>query len=220
MPEPEVVPDDARHARIGFDESIYCAGKSGRQLDAILARSIEADRPLLLTRLGPEMLDALAPAHRAALDYDQVSRAPRCWAQRRRARTRAGRGGDRGHLGRAGREGGGAHAGVLRRGGAGNLRRRRRGPVAPARSTRGDPRDAGRDRGRGHGGFAAERRREARFRGSSSRCPRRTDTECPRAAGSRSTRHCRAARPGWPWSTSTTATVRPASRCGRCALAG
>ena len=74
MPEREVVPDDARQARIGFDETIYCAGKSPRQLDAILARSIEASRPLLLTRLDAGMFDALAAAHRAALDYDPVSR--------------------------------------------------------------------------------------------------------------------------------------------------
>ena len=74
MPEREVVPDDARHARIGFDESIYCAGKSARQLDAILARSIDSDRSLLLTRLAPDMCDALAREHRAALDYDPVSR--------------------------------------------------------------------------------------------------------------------------------------------------
>ena len=74
MPEREVVPDDARHARIGFDESIYCAGKSRRQLDAILARSIAGSRPLLLTRLDAGMVDALAPAHRAALDYDPISR--------------------------------------------------------------------------------------------------------------------------------------------------
>ena len=74
MSEREVVPDDARHGRIGFDESIYCAGKSPCQLDAILARSIESSRPLLLTRLGAEMFDALAPVHRAALDYDPVSR--------------------------------------------------------------------------------------------------------------------------------------------------
>ena len=77
MPEREVVPDDARHARIGFDESIYCAGKSARQLDAILARSIESDRPLLLTRMDPEMFDALARTHRASLDYDPVSRTAR-----------------------------------------------------------------------------------------------------------------------------------------------
>ena len=74
MPEREVVPDDARQARIGFDESIYCAGKSARQLDAILARCIGSDRPLLLTRLDPEMFDALAPENLAALDYDTVSR--------------------------------------------------------------------------------------------------------------------------------------------------
>ena len=74
MSEPEVVPDDARHARIGFDESIYCAGKSPGQLDAILARTIESDRPLFLTRLGGETFDALAPANRDALDYDPVSR--------------------------------------------------------------------------------------------------------------------------------------------------
>ena len=74
MPEREVVPDDARQARIGFDETIYCAGKSPRQLDAILARSIESSRPLLLTRLDAGMFDALVPAHRAALDYDPVSR--------------------------------------------------------------------------------------------------------------------------------------------------
>ena len=74
MSEREVVPDDGRRSRIGFDESIYCAGKSPRQLDTILARSIEARRPLLLTRLGAETVDALAAAHRAALDYDPVSR--------------------------------------------------------------------------------------------------------------------------------------------------
>ena len=74
MPEREVVPDDARQARIGFDESIYCAGKSARQLDAILARCIGSHRPLLLTRLDPEMFDALAPENLAALDYDPVSR--------------------------------------------------------------------------------------------------------------------------------------------------
>lgn len=74
MSEREIVSDDARHARIGFDESIYCAGKSPRQLDAILARSIESKRPLLLTRLGVELVDALAPVHRSALDYDPVSR--------------------------------------------------------------------------------------------------------------------------------------------------
>ena len=70
----EIVPDDSRPARIGFDETVYCAGKSPRQLDAILARSIESGRPLLLTRLAAGSFDALAPAYRSALDYDPVSR--------------------------------------------------------------------------------------------------------------------------------------------------
>ena len=74
MPEREVVPDDTRPARIGFDESIYCAGKSSRQLAAILARSVASSRPLLLTRLSADSFEALDGAHRAALDYDPVSR--------------------------------------------------------------------------------------------------------------------------------------------------
>ena len=70
----EIVPDDSRPARIGFDETVYCAGKSPRQLDAILARSIESSRRLFLTRLDAGSFEVLAPAHRAALDYDPVSR--------------------------------------------------------------------------------------------------------------------------------------------------
>ena len=74
MPEREVVPDDARRRRIGFDESIYCAGKSPSQIDGIVARNLEAGRPLLLTRLEAGAFGALAGAHRAALDYDAISR--------------------------------------------------------------------------------------------------------------------------------------------------
>ena len=74
MSESEITPDDTRAGRIGFDESIYCAGKSTRQLDAILARSIASKRPLLLTRLDGGSFDALDPAHRSAIDYDPVSR--------------------------------------------------------------------------------------------------------------------------------------------------
>ena len=70
----EILPDDSRPARIGFDETVYCAGKSPRQLDAILARSIESNGRLFLTRLDSGCFEALAPAHRASLDYDSVSR--------------------------------------------------------------------------------------------------------------------------------------------------
>ena len=74
MPEREITPDDSRHERIGFDESIFCAGKSARQIDAILALGIDAGRPMLLTRLDAELFDALDATHRTALDYDPVSR--------------------------------------------------------------------------------------------------------------------------------------------------
>ena len=73
-PAREVTPDDSRHRRIGFDESIYCAGKSPSQIDGIIARSIDSDRPLLLTRLDAGAFHALAAGHRTALDYDAVSR--------------------------------------------------------------------------------------------------------------------------------------------------
>ena len=56
------------------DESIYCAGKSPSQIDGIVARGIESNRPLLLTRLDAGAFDTLAAAHRAALDYDAISR--------------------------------------------------------------------------------------------------------------------------------------------------
>ena len=74
MIEREIVPDDSRPARIGFDETVYCAGKSPRQLDALLARSIGSNGRLFLTRLDSGVFSSLAPAHRASLDYDPVSR--------------------------------------------------------------------------------------------------------------------------------------------------
>ena len=74
MPEREIVPDDTRQARIGFDETIYCAGKSTLQIETIIARSADSNRPLLLTRLDAGSFDALGPALRSSLDYDPVSR--------------------------------------------------------------------------------------------------------------------------------------------------
>jgi NCAIR mutase (PurE)-related protein len=65
--------DHLREARLGFDEAIYAAGKSVAQLDALVAQALESRARRLFTRLPQEKLDALAPAHRAALDYDAVS---------------------------------------------------------------------------------------------------------------------------------------------------
>jgi NCAIR mutase (PurE)-related protein len=66
--------DHLREARIGFDEAIYAAGKSVAQLDALVRHAVEARERRLFTRLDAEKHAALAPAQRAALDYDPVSR--------------------------------------------------------------------------------------------------------------------------------------------------
>lgn len=69
-PAPEFVLDEARAARIGFGEAVFCAGKSPAQIAAILDH---ARAPMLLTRLDPDRFAALPDAHRRALDYDPVS---------------------------------------------------------------------------------------------------------------------------------------------------
>ncbi len=68
---PEFVLDEARTARLGFGEAVFCAGKSAGQIAAILDH---AAAPMLLTRLDPERFAALPAAWRDALDYDPVSR--------------------------------------------------------------------------------------------------------------------------------------------------
>ncbi len=71
MSGPEFVLDQARTARLGFGEAMFCAGKSPDQIAAILD---ELRQPMLLTRLDPERFAALPSQHRDALDYDPVSR--------------------------------------------------------------------------------------------------------------------------------------------------
>jgi NCAIR mutase (PurE)-related protein len=66
--------DLTREARVGFDEAIYCAGKSAGQLDAIVAHAIAAGTRRLFTRLDEGKLGALSATHRNALAYDPVSR--------------------------------------------------------------------------------------------------------------------------------------------------
>lgn len=66
--------DPQREARIGLDEAIYAAGKSVAQLDAIVGDALEKRVRRLITRLDTEKFAALAAPHRAAMDYDAVSR--------------------------------------------------------------------------------------------------------------------------------------------------
>ncbi len=63
-----------RHARIGLDEAIFCAGKSADQIAAILDSVTDRLGGLLLTRLDGEKFARLPQAQRDALDYDPVSR--------------------------------------------------------------------------------------------------------------------------------------------------
>jgi NCAIR mutase (PurE)-related protein len=74
MASDEIVLDFKRLERIGFDEAIFCEGKTADQLVTILQRATERGVPLLLTRLAQAQLDALPAAQREALDYEPVSR--------------------------------------------------------------------------------------------------------------------------------------------------
>ncbi len=66
--------DLARAARVGFDEAIYCAGKSVAQIDAIVAQALATQARRFYTRLDEAKLAGLAPYHRDALQWDPVSR--------------------------------------------------------------------------------------------------------------------------------------------------
>jgi NCAIR mutase (PurE)-related protein len=66
--------DFQRHERIGFDEAVYCEGKSIVQLEGILETARAAQRAFLLTRLAEAQWAAL-PAHlRTEVDHHAVSR--------------------------------------------------------------------------------------------------------------------------------------------------
>ncbi|MEO1019011.1 MAG: nickel pincer cofactor biosynthesis protein LarB [Pseudomonadota bacterium] len=66
--------DFSRPERLGLDEAIFCAGKRGEQIEAILCAAEAETRSLLLTRLSAEQLRELKPAQRGRIDYDPVSR--------------------------------------------------------------------------------------------------------------------------------------------------
>lgn len=74
MTPSEVTLDFQRPERIGFEEAIFCQGKTTTQLTTILARARERGASLLLTRLDALQLEGLAAGDRDALDYEPVSR--------------------------------------------------------------------------------------------------------------------------------------------------
>ena len=74
MSASELTQDWQRADRLGFDEAVFCAGKSTAQLDHVLDSAAARGATLLLTRLDESRHEALNPAHRLRLDYDPRSR--------------------------------------------------------------------------------------------------------------------------------------------------
>ncbi|MEZ5933978.1 MAG: nickel pincer cofactor biosynthesis protein LarB [Alphaproteobacteria bacterium] len=74
MTEDQIKLDWERRRRLGFDEAVFCAGKSIAQISAILDQIAAAEERMLLTRLDEAMLSDLPDIHRKALDYDPTSR--------------------------------------------------------------------------------------------------------------------------------------------------
>jgi hypothetical protein len=69
----DVFLDINRADRTGLEEAVFCARKSVDQIARILDRVRAAKRPILLTRVSPEQVRRLPPAHGRRLDYDPVS---------------------------------------------------------------------------------------------------------------------------------------------------
>ena len=63
--------DREREERLGFDEAIFCAGKSIGQIETILDAASAAGRSLLLTRLDEAKIPA---AFSSEIDHDPLSR--------------------------------------------------------------------------------------------------------------------------------------------------
>lgn len=74
MAEEEIRLDFARPERVGFDEAILCAGKSGAQLAAIMDKMRAAGKSCLMTRLEAEVFASFPERYRGSLDYDAASR--------------------------------------------------------------------------------------------------------------------------------------------------
>jgi pyridinium-3,5-biscarboxylic acid mononucleotide synthase len=70
----DVMLDFARDARTGLEEAVLCASKSIAHLSVILEQVQDKSRHMLLTRLLPEQFAGLSQSHRAAIDYDPLSR--------------------------------------------------------------------------------------------------------------------------------------------------
>jgi NCAIR mutase (PurE)-related protein len=66
--------DFARRERIGLGEAVFCGGKTAEQIARAIGLASARGAPLFLTRLTPDLFQALPAAERAALDYEPLSR--------------------------------------------------------------------------------------------------------------------------------------------------
>ncbi len=73
-PSSDIKLDLQRAERVGFDEAIFCAAKSGLHLHQLLDQAHEKGLRLLLTRLSAEQFSQLPESHRARIDYEPISR--------------------------------------------------------------------------------------------------------------------------------------------------
>lgn len=72
--EQDIKLDLQRAARIGFDEAIFCSGKTVGHIEKILDQAQEKKLRFLLTRLQESQFAELPEHHRARIDYEPVSR--------------------------------------------------------------------------------------------------------------------------------------------------
>lgn len=63
-----------RAERIGFDEAVFCEGKTVSHIATILDHAYARNIRLLLTRLQEAQLRDLSPQHQASIDYEPMSR--------------------------------------------------------------------------------------------------------------------------------------------------
>ena len=73
MTETGINLDFDRKQRLGFDEAMFCAGKTVGQIAAILGRVAERQGNMLLTRLAAEIFAELPSDLRQRLDYEALS---------------------------------------------------------------------------------------------------------------------------------------------------
>lgn len=78
--------DYARDARIGLPEAVFCEGKPGETLAALLRRFSGGEPPILFTRLWPDIFSAFPAELTRPYDYDPVSGTAFAAARPRRAR--------------------------------------------------------------------------------------------------------------------------------------